>query len=167
MKSNNKINTKKAMIVFPIIIVMVGTILMGAISPILSSQNNVNFETSSIGKNIEDIIKDERILKIFDIHENLPEYLEKDITLEGYFIKLDDNTDVFGLEIPLEGGKVSMASLSYELSNPDLLKDITETTLVKASGKIGSFDELHEDESQGDHTHTLPKFHITGVEVLR
>lgn len=167
MKENNKVNIKKALIVFPIVVVLVGGTLVGAFAPLFMDQGSANREDAFIGENVEDLIPDEKALKILDIHENLPNYLDKKIVLEGYFITLDETSKVFGVEVPLGNGNMGMTSLTYELSNPDILKDVTETSLVKASGKISSFEEMHEDDEKGDHPHTLPKFDVESVEIIR
>lgn len=167
MKLKDKINVKKALIVFPIIIVLIGGMIIGAFSSLFASQEG-SIDSNAVAKeNLEDVIKDEKALKILDIHENLPLYIDKEVVLEGYFISLDDKTKVFGVEVPLGNGNMTMTSLTYELSDPNLLKDITDTSLVKVSGTITSFDQLHEEEGQDDHNHTIPKFNVKSVEVIR
>ncbi len=167
MKLKDKINVKKALIVFPIIIVLIGGMIIGAFSSLFASQEG-SIDSNAVAKeNLEDVIKDEKALKILDIHENLPLYIDKEVVLEGYFISLDDKTKVFGVEVPLGNGSMTMTSLTYELSDPNLLKDITETSLVKVSGAITSFDQLHQEEGQDDHTHTIPKLNVKSVEVIR
>lgn len=171
MNKNKKIYVKRALIVFPIVVVLVGTTLIGAFSSGFLGQGNTSKveqnENSFAGKTVEELVSDEKALKLIDIHENLENYIDKDVTLEGYFIDYDENTSVFGIEVPLGEGQMTMVSLSYDLENEDLLKDIKETDLVKASGVITSFEEVHEDEEQGDHTHTLPKFNVKEIEVIR
>ena len=48
-----------------------------------------------------------------------------------------------------------------------MIKDIKETDLVKASGTISSFDEIHKEEGEEDHTHTQPRFNIENIEIVR
>lgn len=172
MKKNengNKINIKKAIIIIPIVLALAGTTLIGAFAPLFTGASNVDVEEEQtlVGEDLEEVIKDEKAMKIIDIHENLPEYIDKEVVLEGYFIDYDENNSVFGVEVPLGDGQITMASLAYEPGSKDLLKDITETDLIKASGTITSFDEVHEDEESGDHTHTLPMFNIKDIEVIR
>lgn len=171
MKKNengNKINIKKSLIVFPIVIALVGTTLIGAFATVFTGGGNDTVEEQSVvGENLEDVINDEKAMKIIDIHENLPEYIDKDVVLEGYFIEYDENHSVFGVEIPLGDGQMTMASLSYEPDDKEMLKDITDTDLVKASGTITSFEELHEDDENGDHTHTQPMFNVGNIEIIR
>ena len=168
MKINNKIYIKRALIVFPIILVLAGTTLIGAFSTGFMNEGSPK-ETKVVGKNIEDIINDEKALKILDIHENLNNYLDKEVVLDGYFLPTGSDTKAFGVEVPLENGELTMTSLTYELSDPSILKDIKETDLVKATGKITSFEQEHEDEAEGKgaHTHTLPKFNIKSIEIIR
>lgn len=171
MNKDKKVYVKRALIVFPIVIVLVGTTLIGSLSAGFLGEKNVNQveqnEDSFSGKTVEELVSDKKALKLIDIHENLENYIDKDVTLEGYFIDYDENTSVFGVEVPLGNGEMTMVSLSYDLENNDLLKEIKETDLVKASGVITSFEEVHEDEEQGDHTHTLPKFTVKEIEVIR
>ena len=167
MKLSDKINVKKALIVFPIVIVLIGGTLIGAFSVLFDNEGESASESAIVGENVEDVIQDEKALKILDIHENLANYVDKEISLEGYFMVLDETTKVFGVELPLGDGSLGMASLSYELTNPEILDNITDTSLVKASGKIESFEELHEDDEKGDHNHTLPKFKVEAVEIIR
>lgn len=171
MKKNengNKINIKKSLIVFPIVIALVATTLIGAFSSLFMDKgNDVEEEQAVVGEDLEKVLDDEKAMKIIDIHENLPEYIDEEVVLEGYFIEFDENNSVFGVEIPLEDGQITMASLSYEPDDEKILEDITETDLVKASGTITSFDETHEDDENGDHTHTLPMFNVEDIEIIR
>lgn len=171
MKKDKKIYVKKALIVFPIILVLVGTILLGAFSPMLMSEGSVeqsNADAESQEElDLEDIINDDKALKIIDIHENLESYIDKEVVLEGYFIDFDEKSKVFGIEFPSSDSNINMASLSYKLNNNKMLEDISDTDLVKASGTITTFEELHEDDENGDHTHTLPQFNIDNIEIIR
>ena len=97
-KLSNKIHVKKALIVFPIVLVLVGTILIGAFSPLLMSEGNVDQSNATAEQlDLEDLIKDDKALNIIDIHENLDNYIDKDVELEGFFMKFDENTDVLYL----------------------------------------------------------------------
>ena len=166
MKKDKKVYIKRALIVFPIVLVLVGTTLMGAYSALFMPQENPR-EQAVVGENIEDVVKDEKALKILDIHENLDNYLDKEVVLEGYFLPTGADTKAFGVEVPLENGQMTMASLAYESNNPEILKDIKETDLVKATGKITSFEQEHAEEGEESHTHTLPKFDIEKIEAVR
>ncbi len=166
MNKNNKLYIKRALIVFPIILVLAGTTLLGAFSGGFMNEKSPK-ETAMAGKNIEDVINDDKALKILDIHENLNSYLNKEVVLEGYFIPTNANEKVFGVEVPLENSEMTMTSLTYKLSDSSLSKDIKETDLVKATGKITSFEQTHEDEEKGDHAHILPQFNIEKIEVIR
>lgn len=167
-KLSDKIHVKKALIVFPIVLVLVGTILIGAFSPLLMSEGNVDQSNATAEQlDLEDLIKDDKALNIIDIHENLDNYIDKDVELEGFFMKFDENTDVFGVEVPLGEGNITPISLSYDLKDKEMIKDIKETDLVKASGTISSFDEIHKEEGEEDHTHTQPRFNIENIEIVR
>lgn len=167
---NNKIHVKKALIVFPIVAVLAGTTLFGAFSPLFMDEQNVVQSESNedvIGKSLEAVASDEKAQKIIDIHENLENYIDKEVTLEGFFTNLGEGTSVFGVEVPLGDGEIMPISLSYKLSDADALKNIKDTDLTKVSGKITSFEELHEDDEKGDHNHTTPMFNIDKIDVIR
>lgn len=166
MKKDKKVYMKRALIVFPIVIVLIGTTLMGAYSALFMPQENPT-ESAVVGENVEDVVKDERALKILNIHENLKTYLDKEVVLEGYFLPTGADTKAFGVEVPLENGEMTMTSLAYESNDPEMLKDIKETDLIKATGKITSFEQEHEEEGEESHTHTLPKFKIEKIEIVR
>lgn len=166
MKKDKKIYMKRALIVFPIVLVLVGTTLMGAYSALFMPQENPT-ESAVVGESVEDVIKDEKALKILDIHENLNKYSDKEVALEGYFLPTGADTKAFGVEVPLENGEMTMTSLAYDTNDPEMLKDIKETDLVKATGKITSFEQEHAEEGEESHTHTLPKFVIEKLEVIR
>lgn len=170
-ENGNKINVKKAIIIIPIVLALVGTTLVGAFAPLFmdstSAGNDTGEDQSVVGEDLEEVVNDEKAMKIIDIHENLPEYIDKEVVLEGYFIDYDENTSVFGVEVPLGDGQITMASLAYEPDDKKMLEDITETDLVKASGTITSFEEVHEDDENGDHTHTLPMFNVKDIEIIR
>lgn len=166
MKKDKKVYMKRALIVFPIVLVLVGTTLMGAYSALFMPQESPR-ESAVVGESIDDIVKDEKALKILDIHENLNNYLDKEVVLEGYILPTGADTKAFGVEVPLENGEMTMTSLAYDASNPEVLKGIKETDLVKATGKITSFEQEHAEEGEESHTHTLPKFNIEKIEVVR
>lgn len=171
MKLSDKINIKKALIVFPIVAVMAGTTLIGAFSTVFVSDGvspREQVEETVEGKNLEDLIKDEKAIKIIDIHENLESYVDKEVTLEGFFIDYDKQTKVFGVEVPLEKGEMTMVALSTEIEDAKILETIESTDLVKATGTISSFEDSHPEDEQTDepHTHTIPKFIIKSVEVI-
>ncbi len=172
MKLNEKINIKKALIVFPIVLVMVGGTLVGAFSTIFLNDSVPQKQESVVNQNLEDIIKDDKALKILDIHENLDQYKDKEVTLEGFFLDYDKESKVFGVEFPLEDGEMSMVALSTELEDKKLLDEIKNTDLVKATGVISSFEDTHpEDEEQteteSDHSHIIPQFIVKDVEIIR
>ena len=159
MSLKNKLNMKKAIIVFPIIFVLVASSLIGVFS--LGFIGGAKSE-DMIGENLEDAVSDERALKIYDIYDDIDKYLDKEITLEGYLLKYDDKTQVFGVEFPLSSGELSIAALSYEAKDPKIIDGISDTDLIKAKGTIKTFEEKHE-----DHTDTIPKFVINSIEVIR
>lgn len=171
MKLKDNINIKKALIVFPIVIVMVGGTLAGAFSTLFLSDSVPKEKESVESKNLEDVIKDENALKIIDIHENLDKYIDKEVTLEGFFLDYDKDSKMFSVEVPIEDGEVTVVSLSVELENTKLLDKITDTDLVKATGVIGSFEDSHPEdeaeETEPDHTHTTPIFVVKKVELIR
>lgn len=163
MNSKGKFNVLKIVIVFMIIFTLVGTSLIGVFG-VFGDVNQTETTTKNdvIGEDLETVVQDEKALKIMDIHENINSYVDKEISLEGYFLSPAGQSKVFGVEFPLGNGEISMASLVYEVKDESIIKDISGTDLVKAHGVIKSFEQTHE-----DHTHTLPKFIIDSVEKIR
>ena len=167
MNSKGKVNVLKIVIVFMIIFTLVGTSLIGVFGVFgdegsTETTTKTTDENNIIGENLEDVVQDEKALKIMDIHENINSYVDKEITLEGYFLSPAGQSKVFGVEFPLGNGEISMASLVYEVKDESIVKNISDTDLIKAHGVIKSFEQTHE-----DHTHTLPKFIIDSVEKIR
>ncbi len=166
-----KLFNKKAIIVIPIVLALilgsVGTIGLIGFNQADNNQQSIDLSQEEIAKLIQEqfeelkkSIKDETVLKIIDIHENIDNYIDTTHTLETQFFEFEDGYSV-GIEYFFDSEESLLFDIPADFSNTGLPEDIHEYDWVKVSGKIETIEE-----ADGDHTHTVPVIKVTSIEKI-
>lgn len=160
MKTNKKINTKKAILIIPIVIALIITSFgMYSIFPDTKNYNDNNSSGEQI--NIENMVDDETALKIIDMHKNINKYDGKSETLKLQFFQFEDGYSV-GIDYEFENGERLLFDIPADFTNTSIPEGLSDFDWVEVTGEIKATEEIHE-----GHMHNIPVILVKSINKVK
>ncbi|MGO1369213.1 MAG: hypothetical protein ACTHVE_11670 [Senegalia sp. (in: firmicutes)] len=158
-------NKKKRYTIIALIVVgvMILSPILYMITTAFSTSNTPKAESENQDKTaVEDEVTNETALKIIEIHENLDEYKDKEVSMELQYFKLDEYEDKFSVGvIDSYNGEDMLFNILAKTEDEKIPEDFENYDTIKVTGTINELEETHE-----DHTHNVPIMTVKNLEKI-
>jgi len=154
-------NKKKTYTIIALIVVgvMILSPILYMITTAFSTSNTP--VTQDENPDIKDEVTNETALKIIDMHENLDQYKDKEISMELQFF-LTDEEDKFSLGvIDSFKGEQMLFNIFAKTEDNKIPEGFKDYDKVKVNGTIKELEESHE-----DHNHNVPLMMVKNIEKI-
>lgn len=154
-------NKKKTYTIIALIVVgvMILSPILYMITTAFSTSNTP--VTQDENPDIKDEVTNKTALKIIDMHENLDQYKDKEVSMELQFF-LTGEEDKFSLGvIDSFNGEEMLFNILAETKDHKIPEGFKNYDKVKVNGTIKVLEETHE-----DHNHNVPLMMVKNIEKI-
>lgn len=160
MNPNNK--KRYTLIALIVVGVMILSPVLYMITTAFSTSNAPVAQEENKNTNIKDEVTNETALKIMEMHENLKEYKDKEVSMELQYFKLDEYEDMFSLGvIDSYNGEDMLFNILAKTEDNKIPEGFENYDKVKVTGTIKEWEEMHE-----DHNHNVPIMTVKSIEKI-
>lgn len=157
-------NKKKTYTIIALIVVgvMILSPILYMITTAFSTSNTP--VTQDENPDIKDEVTNETALKIIDMHENLDQYKDKEVSMELQFFLTEETEedDKFSLGvIDSFNGEQRLFHIFAETEDHKIPEGFKDYDKVKVNGTIKVLEETHE-----DHNHNVPLMMVKNIEKI-